>query len=99
MAGTAGLEPADEGVKVPCLTTWLRPKMEAKTKRIGASPIPFAHSGVGDGTRTRDSRNHNPVLYQLNYTHHILINPRGLTDDETIGDWYARRDLNPWPTA
>ncbi len=25
LAGTAGLEPANEGVKVPCLTTWLRP--------------------------------------------------------------------------
>ena len=26
--------------------------------------------GVDDGTRTRDTRNHNPMLYQLNYTHH-----------------------------
>ncbi len=52
--------------------------MEIKTEGIGASPIPSAHSGVGDGTRTHDSRNHNPVLYQLNYTHHILINPHGL---------------------
>ena len=34
MAGTAGLEPADEGVKVPCLTTWLRPNME-RGKRGG----------------------------------------------------------------
>ena len=25
LAGTAGLEPAHEGVKVPCLTAWLRP--------------------------------------------------------------------------
>ena len=52
--------------------------MEIKTEEIGAGPIPSAHSGVGDGTRTHDSRNHNPVLYQLNYTHHILINPHGL---------------------
>ena len=28
LAGTAGLEPADEGVKVPCLTTWRRPNVE-----------------------------------------------------------------------
>ena len=27
--------------------------------------------GVDDGTRTRDTRNHNPMLYQLNYTHHM----------------------------
>ena len=26
--------------------------------------------GVSDGTRTRDSQDHNLVLYQLNYTHH-----------------------------
>ena len=56
----AGLEPADEGVKVPCLTTWLRPNVEGK-QGIGANPIPCL-SGVGDGTRTHDTRNHNPVL-------------------------------------
>ncbi len=26
--------------------------------------------GVSDGTRTRDTQDHNLVLYQLNYTHH-----------------------------
>ena len=26
--------------------------------------------GVDDGTRTHDSRNHNPGLYQLSYAHH-----------------------------
>ncbi len=26
--------------------------------------------GVDDGTRTRDSQDHNLVLYQLNYIHH-----------------------------
>jgi hypothetical protein len=26
-------------------------------------------SGVADGTRTRDNRNHNPGLYQLSYSH------------------------------
>ena len=30
-------------------------------------------SGVGNGTRTHNARNHNPVLCQLNYTHHILF--------------------------
>ncbi|MCU1603128.1 MAG: hypothetical protein JWO22_3837, partial [Frankiales bacterium] len=25
--------------------------------------------GVSDGARTRDNRDHNPVLYQLSYTH------------------------------
>jgi hypothetical protein len=27
-------------------------------------------NGVDDGIRTRDSRNHNPGLYQLSYVHH-----------------------------
>ena len=26
---------------------------------------------MGNGTRTHNARNHNPVLCQLNYTHHI----------------------------
>ena len=29
--------------------------------------------GVGNGTRTHNARNHNPVLCQLNYTHHIKL--------------------------
>gem|GEM_PF-2252082 len=37
------------------------------------SPLPKSSdmkNGVADGARTRDNRNHNPVLYQLNYGHH-----------------------------
>ncbi len=39
--------------------------------------------GVDDGTRTRDTWNHNPVLYRLNYIHHIgegkiLVRQEGL---------------------
>ena len=36
LAGMAGLEPASEGVKVPCLTTWLHPYMEIP---IGFEPM------------------------------------------------------------
>ena len=28
-------------------------------------------NGVDDGARTHDTRNHNPMLYQLNYIHHV----------------------------
>ena len=28
---------------------------------------------MSDGTRTRDTRDHNPVLYQLSYTHHRTV--------------------------
>ena len=36
-------------------------------------PDPLPLSGVGDGTRTHNARNHNPVLCQLNYTHQIQL--------------------------
>jgi hypothetical protein len=31
---------------------------------------PHPDLGVSDGTRTRDTLDHNQVLYQLSYTHH-----------------------------
>ena len=44
VAGTAGFEPAGEGVKVPCLTTWRRPNVERKDG-TGVTPIPFVWGG------------------------------------------------------
>ena len=44
-------------------------KGKARSGRSGPSALRLY--GVGDGTRTRDTRNHNPMLYQLNYTHHM----------------------------
>lgn len=38
-------------------------------RRAGAAKI-LLTCGVSDGTRTRDTQDHNLVLYQLNYTHH-----------------------------
>ena len=71
VAGMAGLEPANAGVKVPCLTTWLHPNM-GREARAGADAPALSHKyGVGNGARTHDTRNHNPVLCQLSYTHHI----------------------------
>ena len=29
------------------------------------------HPGVNDGARTRDILDHNQVLYQLSYAHHV----------------------------
>jgi integrase len=34
----------------------------------------FKISGVAEGDRTLDHRNHNPALYQLSYSHHIFLN-------------------------
>ena len=33
--------------------------------------------GVADGDRTRDNRSHNPVLYQLSYSHHKVVGEEG----------------------
>lgn len=42
-------------------------------------------TGVNDGTRTHDYRNHNPGLYQLSYIHHLkLVRPAGL-EPATLG--------------
>ena len=37
--------------------------------RLPISPFPH---GVADGVRTHDNWNHNPGLYQLSYSHHVL---------------------------
>ena len=38
------------------------------------TPVPLYGGlyGVSDETRTRDSQDHNLVLYQLNYAHHMV---------------------------
>ena len=46
---------------------------DAKLYRIGLrNEVPSIRkdSGVDDGARTHDHRNHNPALYQLSYAHH-----------------------------
>jgi hypothetical protein len=51
--------------------------------------------GVDDGARTRDSRNHNPGLYQLSYVHHRrktkLARPAGIEPATAglEGRWFA----------
>ena len=41
---------------------------------------------VADGTRTRDSQDHNLVLYQLNYSHHRR-EPVGTTASLILAAW------------
>ncbi len=52
-------------------------------EKAGADAPALRHEyGVGNGARTHDTRNHNPVLCQLSYTHHIQL---------TLGkkEWHA----------
>ncbi len=37
----------------------------------GSWPLTCYYLGVTEGTRTPDTRDHNPVLYQLSYSHHV----------------------------
>ena len=43
-------------------------------EKAGADAPALRHEyGVGNGARTHDTRNHNPVLCQLSYIHHMLL--------------------------
>ena len=57
LAGVAGLEPADAGVKVPCLN------------RLGYTPITpgYEQNGSSSRIRTCDSLINSQVLYRLSY--------------------------------
>ena len=75
----AGLEPADEGVKVPCLTTWLHPCMREERDRDSSQSLSFLVGWVKGlepstpGTTIRCSN-------QLSYTHHISVSMRGIAE-------------------
>ena len=89
LVGLAGFGPAECRSQSPVpyhlATAQYRPgALPGGTKKANSKEFAFFVNGVGDGTRTHDTRNHNPMLYQLNYTYH---------------NWCARRDSNPWPTA
>ena len=76
MAGVAGLEPADAGVKVPCLTTWRHPNVYGSglgERRREPEPMLRLSLELGwvkglepstPGTTIRCSN-------QLSYTHHM----------------------------
>ena len=76
LAGTAGLEPADEGVKVPCLTTWLRPYVESGNR---GNPDPLLLLGWEMGLEPTTPGTTIRCSNQLSYTHHIstVWNPHG----------------------
>ena len=59
-----------------------------------------ANTGVSDGARTRDNRDHNPVLYQLSYTHHcasrsIVPAQSGSADSTSAAAFCASSPVGP----
>ena len=84
VAGMAGLEPTISESKSGVLPLhYIPPRLRVEA---GIAGLPL--SGVGDGARTHDTRNHNPVLIPTE-----LHPPFGALP------WHARRDSNPRPTA
>ena len=69
---------------------WLESEIERgqSSRAMQAIDALLQRGGVDDGARTRDSRNHNPGLYQLSYVHH-----RRKTN------WRARQESNLQPPA
>ena len=61
VAGMAGLEPTISESKSGVLPLHYVPRYLRKRP----APPAFSLRGVGYGARTHDTRNHNPVLYQL----------------------------------
>ena len=49
LAGVAGFEPTNTGIKIQCLTAWRHPNIKRR-------------NGARDGVRTHDLRDHNPAL-------------------------------------
>ena len=77
-------------------------KSKAKSRSGRSGPLALRSYGVDDGTRTHDTRNHNPMLYQLNYIHHmedLRKTTRRVSKRDRGCFWYARRDSIPRPTA
>ncbi len=62
LAGVAGFEPTNAGIKIPCLTAWRH-------------PIALKKYGAGDKFRTCYLQSHNLALYRLSYARHILGAP------------------------
>ena len=83
MAGMAGLEPADEGVKVPCLTTWRHPCVEKRKEGLGSLPIPLLRVGWVMGLEPTTPGTTIRCSNQLSYTHHVC--PRGILITDKIG--------------
>ena len=72
----AGLEPANEGVKVPCLTAWLHPYWE---ERAGTKSHPSLFVGWVKGLEPSTPGTTIRCSNQLSYTHHIEL--QGTPDD------------------
>src|SRR5687767_13539785 len=62
--------PRDPPGAVPSSGHWYAGSFSRMKKAPARAAGAFRLTGVSNGTRTRDIRDHNAALYQLSYTHH-----------------------------
>ena len=81
MAGVAGLEPTNHGVKVRCLATWLYPIIKSVCYTLS-----FSKNGEPTGIRTPDTRLRRPLLYPTELWTHM---ERMMRIELTLSAWKA----------
>ena len=88
----AGLEPANEGVKVPCLTAWLHPYWE---ERAGAKSHPSLFVGWVKGLEPSTPGTTIRCSNQLSYTHHISGITREASPQAALVEMVRQKGFEP----
>ena len=88
----AGLEPANEGVKVPCLTAWLHPYRE---ERAGTKSHPSLFVGWVKGLEPSTPGTTIRCSNQLSYTHHISGITREASPQAALGEMVRQKGFEP----
>ena len=88
---TAGLSGV-AGCRKPAPSDSIRAR-PGSGEALVSEPTRASPRGVSDGARTRDTQDHNLVLYQLSYTHHVAA--RRATRRRDTAQRYRRRVSPP----